>query len=62
MFSAVQQKFPMVTDMDIFFLEKNVAAVSLIFADPLMLIVSGERKFAVYDEKNILPLYPQNTL
>jgi len=61
-FATVQEKFPMVTDMDIFFLEKNTAAVSLRFADPLMLIVSGERKFAVYDALNILPLYPQNIL
>lgn len=61
-FAAVQHAFPMVSDMDIFFLEKNTAAVSLRFDDPLMLVVSGERKFAVYDALNILPLYPQNTL
>ncbi len=61
-FKAVQQQFPMVSSMDIFFLEKNTAAVSLRFDDPLMLIVAGEKKFAVYDATNILPLYPQNTL
>ncbi len=61
-FDAVQQLFPMVSEMDIFFLEKNTAAVSLRFDDPLMLVVSGKKKFAVYDALNILPLYPQNTL
>jgi hypothetical protein len=61
-FDAVQQEFPMVLEMDIFFLEKNTAAVSLRFDDPLMLVIAWERKFAVYDALNILPLYPQNTL
>lgn len=61
-FDAVQSIFPMVSSMDIFFLEKNTAAVSLRFDDPLMLVVAWERKFAVYDALNILPLYPQNTL
>jgi len=59
---AVQETFPMVSSMDIFLLEKNTAAVSLRFDDPLMIVVAGERKFAVYDAVNILPLYPQNTL
>lgn len=61
-FDAVQAEFPMVSSMDIFFLEKNTAAVSLRFDDPLMLVVAWEKKFAVYDSTNILPLYPQNTL
>jgi len=61
-FATIQEQFPMVSSMDIFFLEKNTAAVSLRFDDPLMVVVAGERKFAVYDATNILPLYPQNTL
>jgi len=28
----------------------------------MMLISAGDKKFAVYDEHTIIPLYPQNTL
>lgn len=59
---AVSVMFPIVSDMKVFFLERNTAAVSVRFLDPLMLISAWEKKFAVYDEHTIVPLYPQNTL
>ena len=61
-FDAIQESFPMVSSFDLFFLEKNTAAVSLRFYDPLMVIYAWEERFAVYDRFTIVPLYSQNTL
>ena len=61
-FNAIQESFPMVSSFDLFFLEKNTAAVSLRFYDPLMVIYAWEQRFAVYDRFHIIPLYSQNTL
>jgi len=52
----------MISSIKLFFLEQNTAAVSLQFHDPLMILVMGERKFAVYDAFTIIPLYTNNTL
>jgi hypothetical protein len=39
-FHDMQDVFPMIRSMDLFFLEKHTAAVSLQFYDPLMIIVA----------------------
>jgi len=62
LFSEIQNQFPMLSSLDLFFLEKNIAAVSLQFNDPLMILVAWESKFAVYDQFTIVPLYTQNRL
>jgi hypothetical protein len=40
LFSEIQNQFPMLSSLDLFFLEKNIAAVSLQFNDPLMILVA----------------------
>ena len=60
-YDSIHAAFPFVTSVDVFFLEKNTAAVSIHFADPLLVLVAGMKKFAVYDTV-VVPLYPQNTL
>ncbi len=62
LFSEINQEFPMVESIDLFFLEKNTAAVSLQFYDPIMVLIVDENKFAVYDALHIVPLYKHNTL
>ena len=59
--SRLQTSFPIVKDLQLFYLDKNTIAASVRFYDPDIVFYQGDNKYAVFRESSYL-LLPQNTL
>lgn len=57
----LQINFPIVKDLQLFYLDKNTVAASVRFYDPDIVFYQGDSKYAVFRESSYL-LLPQNTL
>lgn len=57
----LQASFPIVKDLQLFYLDKNTVAASVRFYDPDIVFYQGDSKYAVFKDSSYL-LLPQNTL
>lgn len=57
----IQSSFPIVKDLQLFYLDKNTIAASVRFYDPDIVFYQGDSKYAVFKQSSYL-LLPQNTL
>ncbi len=57
----LQASFPIVKDLQLFYLDKNTIAASVRFHDPDIVFYQGDSKYAVFEQSSYL-LLPQNTL